>query len=56
VGGEAGVRAGVKPQLKQLRVLYLATFSDVIVFYNTRFNLNLSRQDMDDLAAFLKTL
>ena len=33
-----------------------ATLLDAVNFYNTRFNLNLSRQDQDDLVAFLKTL
>jgi len=33
-----------------------ATLMDAVNFYNTRFNLNLSEQDKDDLVAFLKTL
>jgi cytochrome c peroxidase len=33
-----------------------ATLLDAVNFYNTRFNLNLSGQDIDDLVAFLKTL
>jgi cytochrome c peroxidase len=33
-----------------------ATLLDAVNFYNTRFNLNLSEQDRDDLVAFLKTL
>ena len=33
-----------------------ATLLDVVVFYDTRFNLQLSQQDKDDLVAFLKTL
>ncbi|MBS1867381.1 MAG: hypothetical protein JSS69_15815, partial [Acidobacteria bacterium] len=33
-----------------------AALDDVIDFYNTRFNLNLSQRDKDDLVAFLKTL
>ncbi|MGB7847120.1 MAG: hypothetical protein WBL63_16005 [Candidatus Acidiferrum sp.] len=33
-----------------------ATLLDAVNFYNTRFNLNLSQQDIDDLVAFLKTL
>jgi len=33
-----------------------ATLLDVVNFYDTRFNLNLSDQDKDDLVAFLKTL
>jgi cytochrome c peroxidase len=33
-----------------------ATLADAIAFYNTRFSLNLSQQDQDDLVAFLKTL
>jgi cytochrome c peroxidase len=33
-----------------------ATLLDAVNFYNTRFNLNLSEQDKDDLVAFLKTL
>ena len=33
-----------------------ATLMDAVNFYDTRFNLNLSRQDKDDLVAFLKTL
>lgn len=33
-----------------------ATLLDAVNFYNTRFNLNLSAQDKDDLVAFLKTL
>ena len=33
-----------------------ATLKDAVDFYNTRFNLNLSQQDEDDLVAFLKTL
>jgi cytochrome c peroxidase len=33
-----------------------ATLLDAVNFYNTRFNLNLSQQDKDDLVAFLKTL
>jgi cytochrome c peroxidase len=33
-----------------------ATLDDVVDFYNTRFNLNLSQRDKDDLVAFLKTL
>ena len=33
-----------------------ATLSDAVNFYDTRFNLNLSQQDKDDLVAFLKTL
>jgi hypothetical protein len=32
------------------------TLLDAVNFYNTRFNLNLSEQDKDDLVAFLKTL
>lgn len=33
-----------------------ATLLDAVNFYDTRFNLNLSEQDKDDLVAFLKTL
>jgi cytochrome c peroxidase len=33
-----------------------ATLLDAVNFYNTRFNLNLSDQDKDDLVAFLKAL
>jgi cytochrome c peroxidase len=33
-----------------------ATLLDAVNFYNTRFNLNLPQQDIDDLVAFLKTL
>ena len=33
-----------------------ATLMDAVTFYDTRFNLNLSQQDKDDLVAFLKTL
>jgi cytochrome c peroxidase len=33
-----------------------ATLKDVLDFYNTRFALQLSKQDEDDLVAFLKTL
>jgi cytochrome c peroxidase len=33
-----------------------ATLLDAVKFYDTRFNLNLSQQDKDDLVAFLKTL
>lgn len=33
-----------------------ATLLDVVTFYDTRFGLNLSEQDKDDLVAFLKTL
>jgi hypothetical protein len=33
-----------------------ATLDDVIDFYQTRFNLNLSRRDKEDLVAFLKSL
>ena len=33
-----------------------ATLEDAIDFYNTRFNLQLSRRDKEDLIAFLKTL
>jgi cytochrome c peroxidase len=33
-----------------------ATLLDAVNFYNTRFNLNLSEQDRDDLVTFLKTL
>ena len=33
-----------------------ATLMDAVNFYDTRFNLNLSQQDKDDLVAFLKTL
>ena len=33
-----------------------ATLLDVVDFYDTRFNLDLSRQDKDDLVAFLKSL
>ena len=33
-----------------------ATLMDAINFYETRFNLNLSQQDKDDLVAFLETL
>ncbi|HYL10676.1 MAG TPA: hypothetical protein VEU31_08055 [Candidatus Acidoferrales bacterium] len=33
-----------------------ATLGDVVDFYVTRFNLNLSERDKDDLVAFLKTL
>jgi cytochrome c peroxidase len=33
-----------------------ATLLDAVNFYNTRFNLNLTEQDIDDLVAFLKTL
>jgi cytochrome c peroxidase len=33
-----------------------ALLDDVVNFYNTRFNLNLSQGDKDDLVAFLKTL
>ena len=33
-----------------------ATLMDTVNFYNTRFNLNLSEQDRNDLVAFLKTL
>ncbi|HTZ46164.1 MAG TPA: hypothetical protein VMH20_01135 [Verrucomicrobiae bacterium] len=33
-----------------------ATLLDVVNFYNTRFNLNLTNQQKTDLAAFLKTL
>jgi cytochrome c peroxidase len=33
-----------------------ATLLDAVNFYNTRFSLNLSEQDKDNLVAFLKTL
>ena len=33
-----------------------ASLEDVLDFYNTRFNLNLSQRDKNDLVAFLKTL
>lgn len=33
-----------------------ATLRDAVNFYNTRFTLNLSQQDEDDLVAFLNTL
>jgi cytochrome c peroxidase len=33
-----------------------ATLEDAVEFYNTRFNLNLSQRDKDDLVAFLRTL
>ena len=33
-----------------------ATLTDVVNFYDTRFNLELSEQDKNDLVAFLKTL
>ena|SRR5438128_7760519 len=33
-----------------------ATLKDAVDFYQTRFNLNLSQQDEDDLVAFVKTL
>jgi cytochrome c peroxidase len=33
-----------------------ASLDDVLDFYNTRFNLNLSQSDKEDLVAFLKTL
>jgi hypothetical protein len=33
-----------------------ATLMDAVNFYDTRFNLNLSQQDKNDLVAFLKTL
>ncbi len=33
-----------------------ATLLDAVNFYDTRFNLNLSQRDKDDLVAFLKTL
>jgi cytochrome c peroxidase len=33
-----------------------ATLLDVVDFYDTRFNLQLSERDKDDLVAFLKTL
>ena len=33
-----------------------ATLRDAVNFYNTRFNLNLTQQEVDDLVAFLKTL
>jgi cytochrome c peroxidase len=33
-----------------------ATLLDAVNFYNTRFNLNLTEQEIDDLVAFLKTL
>jgi cytochrome c peroxidase len=33
-----------------------ATLMDAVNFYDTRFNLNLSQQDKDDLVTFLKTL
>jgi cytochrome c peroxidase len=33
-----------------------ATLLDAVDFYDTRFNLNLSQRDKDDLVAFLKTL
>ncbi len=33
-----------------------ATLMDAVNFYDTRFNLNLSQQDKEDLVAFLKTL
>ena len=33
-----------------------ATLRDAVDFYDTRFNLNLSQQDKNDLVAFLKTL
>jgi cytochrome c peroxidase len=32
------------------------TLLDAVNFYDTRFHLNLSEQDKDDLVAFLKTL
>jgi cytochrome c peroxidase len=35
---------------------FAASLDDVIDFYNTRFNLNLSQRDKEDLIAFLKTL
>jgi len=33
-----------------------ATLLDAVNFYNTRFDLNLTQQEKDDLVAFLKTL
>jgi cytochrome c peroxidase len=33
-----------------------ATLMDAVNFYDTRFNLNLSQQDKNDLVSFLKTL
>jgi cytochrome c peroxidase len=33
-----------------------ATLLDVVDFYDTRFNLQLSQRDKDDLVAFLKSL
>jgi cytochrome c peroxidase len=33
-----------------------ATLRDAVSFYNTRFNLNLTEQEIEDLVAFLKTL
>jgi cytochrome c peroxidase len=33
-----------------------STLEDVLDFYNTRFNLKLTKQEKDDLVAFLKTL
>ena len=33
-----------------------ATLTDVVNFYDTRFDLNLSQQQINDLVAFLKTL
>ena len=33
-----------------------ATLSDAVDFYDTRFNLHLSKSDKEDLVAFLKTL
>ena len=33
-----------------------ATLNDAVDFYNTRFNLQLSQRDKEDLVAFLKTL
>jgi cytochrome c peroxidase len=33
-----------------------ATLMDAVNFYDTRFNLNLTRQEREDLVAFLKTL
>jgi cytochrome c peroxidase len=33
-----------------------ATLTDVMNFYNKRFNMNLTAQNIEDLVAFMKTL
>lgn len=47
---------GLAPRAPYFHNGSAASLDDVIDFYNTRFSLNLSQRDKDDLVAFLKTL